>query len=558
MNYVRPKATRLFSAAAAVAAALVLAGCAPASPAPESGSEAGSEAGTPVTGGTLVYASGDAEPTCLDPHVGGNYPQALVASQYLETLYTKDASGQLIPWLAEDSTVSEDGLLRTLKIREGISFTDGTALDAAAVKANFEHLLDPETASSTGFLALGKIASMKVVNTTTLELTLSTPDSSLLESFSMPWVAIESPTALKRSQEDNCAAPVGTGPFKVESWKKQDAVNLVRNADYVQPVATEGHDGAAYLDAITWRFIPEAATRYAALQSGEVQIIDNAQPDTIAAAAKTQTIKHLDAPRPGASNRIELNSSKAPFNDASVREAFIHAVNVDASIDSLFFGTAPRSYSPLSSAEPLAYSAESLFAYDPAKASELLDAAGWSERDAEGYRVKDGTRLTLTFPVSTSQSIPAEQSLFEQLQATAKESGFDVKIKLLDLSSWYGELFKNDYNLVSAPYTKVGPSVLSVLFHSDSTIPAPSGYFANLSQVKDPSLDALLDTAGSTKDEAERKDLYSQAQKKVLEGYYLLPLYDQQNHFLYSEKLRNVGATTAVATPTFFDSWLAN
>ncbi|MGB9035236.1 MAG: ABC transporter substrate-binding protein, partial [Paeniglutamicibacter sp.] len=304
-------------------------------------------------------------------------------------------------------------------------------------------------------------------------------------------------------------------------------------------------------------FIPEAATRYAALQAGEVQVIDNAQPDTIAAAIKLQNIKHLDAPRPGASNRIELNSSKAPFNDSKVREAFIHAVNVDAGIDSLFFGTAPRSYSPLSSVEPLAYSAEPLFAYDPAKAGELLDSAGWTERDSEGYRTKDGKRLSLVFPVSTSQSIPAEQSLFEQLQATAKESGIEIKINLLDLSSWYGELFKNDYNLVSAPYTKVGPSVLSILFHSDSTIPAPSGYFANLSQVKDPALDQLLDAAGSTADEAERKDKYAQAQKLVLEGHYLLPLYDQQNHFLYSEKLKNVGATTAVATPTFFDTWLA-
>ncbi|OIH85048.1 peptide ABC transporter substrate-binding protein [Arthrobacter sp. UCD-GKA] len=553
MNNVRPLARRLFPAAFGLAAALVLAGCAPATTAPESGNDAG----TPVAGGTLVYASGDAEPSCLDPHVGGNYPQALVSSQYLETLYTKDAEGKLIPWLAEDSTVSQDGLTRTLKIREGIKFTDGTALDAAAVKANFEHLLDPKTASSTGYLALGKIDSMKALDAATLELKLKSPDNSLLESFSMPWVAIESPTALKRSQEENCAAPVGTGPFKVESWKKQDAVNLVRNEDYVQPVATDGHEGAAYLDGITWRFIPEAATRYAALQAGEVQVIDNAQPDTIAAAIKLQTIKHLDAPRPGASNRIELNSSKAPFNDSKVREAFIHAVNVDAGIDSLFFGTAPRSYSPLSSVEPLAYSAEPLFAYDPAKAGELLDSAGWTERDSEGYRTKDGKRLSLVFPVSTSQSIPAEQSLFEQLQATAKESGIEIKINLLDLSSWYGELFKNDYNLVSAPYTKVGPSVLSILFHSDSTIPAPSGYFANLSQVKDPALDELLDAAGSTADEAERKDKYAQAQKLVLEGHYLLPLYDQQNHFLYSEKLKNVGATTAVATPTFFDTWLA-
>ncbi|MBV1777926.1 ABC transporter substrate-binding protein [Paeniglutamicibacter sp. ABSL32-1] len=553
MRHVRPLATRLFPAAAALAAALVLAGCAPATTAPESGNDAG----PPVAGGTLVYASGDAEPSCLDPHVGGNYPQALVASQYLETLYTKDAAGTLVPWLAEDSTVSADGLTRTVKIRPGITFTDGTPLDAEAVKANFEHLLDPATASSTGYLALGKIKSMKALDDATLELKLKTPDNALLESFAMPWVAIQSPLALKRSQAENCAAPVGTGPFKVASWKKQDAVNLVRNEDYVQPVATPGHEGAAYLDGITWRFIPEAATRYAALQAGEVHVIDNAQPDTIAAATKLQTIKHLDAPRPGASNRIELNSSKAPFNDAAVREAFIHAVNVNASVDSLFFGTAPRSYSPLSSAEPLAYSAESLFAYDPAKAGELLDAAGWSERDSEGYRTKDGERLSLTFPVSTSQSIPAEQSLFEQMQATAKESGFEIKINLLDLSSWYGELFTNDYNLVSAPYTKVGPSVLAVLFHSDSTIPAPSGYFANLSQVKDPKLDELLDSAGSTQDEAERKELYAQAQKLVLEGHYLLPLYNQQNHFLYAGKLQNVGATTAVATPTFFDAWLA-
>lgn len=554
MTHARPLATKLIPAAAALAAAMVLAGCTPGTSNPD----ASGDAGTPVTGGTLVYASGDAEPSCLDPHVGGNYPQALVASQYLETLYTKDADGKLIPWLAQDSTVSDDGLTRTVTIRDGIKFTDGTALDAAAVKGNFEHLLDPATASSTGYLALGKIASMTAVDALTLELKLKSPDNSLLESFSMPWVAIESPTALKRSQAENCESPVGTGPFKVASWKKQEAVNLVRNDGYVLPVPAAGHAGAAYLDGITWRFIPEAATRYAALQSGEVQVIDNAQPDAVATSAKNPAIKHLDAPRPGASNRIELNSSKAPFNDEKVREAFIHSVNVNAGVDSLFFGTAKRSYSPLSSVEPLAYSEESLFSYDPAKAGKLLDEAGWSQRDAQGYRVKDGTRLSLSFPVSTSQSIPAEQSLFEQMQATAKDSGIEIKIELLDLSSWYGELFANNYNLVSAPYTKVGPGVLSILFHSDSTIPAPSGYFANLSQVKDPSLDELLNKAGSTKDEAERKDLYTQAQKKVLEGYYLLPLYNQQNHFLYSEKLKNVGATTAVASPTFFDVWLAN
>ena len=521
------------------------------------GSDSAEENVKPVAGGTLVYASGDAEPSCLDPHVGGNYPQALVASQYLESLFTKDANGKIIPWLAESTEVSEDGLTRTITLRDGITFTDGTKLTAEAIKANIQHLKDPNTASSTGYLAVGKVVDIEIADELTAKLTLSSPDNALLESLSMPWTAIESPKALERDQATNCASPVGTGPFKVESWEHQKAVNLVRNEDYVLPVGdTARADDKAHLDGITWRFIPEAATRYAALQSGEVDVIDNAQPDTIATATKDNSLGHLDAPRPGASNRIELNSSKAPFDDQRVREAFIRAVDANSGISALYFGTAQRSYSLLSSVEPLGYSDESLFGTDAAKANQLLDEAGWSERDAEGYRVKDGKRLSLDFPVSTNQSVPAEQSLFEQFQAQAKAVGFEVKIQLLDLSSWYGALAKHEYNLVSAPYTKVGPSVLRILYHSDSTVPAPSGYFANNAQVKNEKLDGILAEAEQTSDEAQRASLYEQAQKLVLEGYYVLPLYDQQNHFLYGKNVHGVGATTAVSSPIYYDTFI--
>lgn len=521
------------------------------------GSDSTEENVKPVAGGTLVYASGDAEPSCLDPHVGGNYPQALVASQYLESLFTKDADGKIIPWLAESTEVSEDGLTRTITLRDGITFTDGTKLTAEAIKANIQHLKDPNTASSTGYLAVGKVVDIEIVDELTAKLTLSSPDNALLESLSMPWTAIESPKALERDQATNCASPVGTGPFKVESWEHQKAVNLVRNDDYVLPVGdTARADDKAYLDGITWRFIPEAATRYAALQSGEVDVIDNAQPDTIATATKDNSLGHLDAPRPGASNRIELNSSKAPFDDQRVREAFIRAVDANSGISALYFGTAQRSYSLLSSVEPLGYSDEPLFGTDAAKANELLDEAGWTERDAEGYRVKDGKRLSLDFPVSTNQSVPAEQSLFEQFQAQAKAVGFEVKIQLLDLSSWYGALAKHEYDLVSAPYTKVGPSVLRILYHSNSTVPAPSGYFANNAQVKNEKLDGILAEAEQTNDEALRASLYEQAQKLVLEGYYVLPLYDQQNHFLYGKNVHGVGATTAVSSPIYYDTFV--
>ncbi|AWB89472.1 ABC transporter substrate-binding protein [Homoserinimonas hongtaonis] len=509
----------------------------------------------PVSGGTLVYASGDAEPSCLDPHVGGNFPQALLATQYIESLVSKNAGGEILPWLASDWTESTDGLSWEFTIRDDVAFTDGTPLDAAAVAANIAHLQDPATASSTGYLAVAKITSMDA-DGQTLTLTLSSPDSALLDSFSQPWVGIQSPTALKRTQEENCASPVGTGPFVVTEWKRQDSVTLKRNEDYTTPPQDAEHDGVAYLDAIDWRFIPDSATRYSALQSGQVDVIDNAQPDSIAAAEGESNLKVISAPRPGASNRIELNSGKAPFDDERVREAFIRAASVNDGISSLFFGTADRSYSVLSSVEATSIEAPEYFDIDADAAGDLLDQAGWAQRDAEGYRVRGGERLTLTFPVSTNQSIPAEQSLFEQIQAAVKPVGFEVVLEPLDLSSWYGALAANDYNLVSAPYTKVGPDVLRILYHSDSIVPAPSGYYANLAQLSDPALDALLAEASATQDAEQRASLYEQAQEIILSGYYVLPLYDQQNHFLHSTAVSGMRALPTVSAPTFYDAWV--
>ena len=534
------------SLVAAASALVLIAGCSATAPVNTE----------PVSGGTLVYATGDAEPTCLDPHVGGNYPQALVATQYLESLVSKDSDGEIIPWLASEWSVADDGLSWDFTLRDDVTFTDGTPLTAEAVAANIAHLQDPETGSSTGYLAVQHVTGVEALDDTTARITLSQPDSGLLDSLSQPWLAIESPTALERTADENCASPVGTGPFVVTAWDRQESITLERNDDYTSPPADAAHEGVAYLDTIEWRFLPDSASRYAALQSGTVDVIDNVQPDTIVAAEGEDAIEELNAPRPGASNRIELNSGKAPFDDVLVREAFVRASNVDDSVTSLFFGTAERSYSALSSVEAFGTSDPSLFEYDPATAADLLDRAGWTETDAEGYRVKNGERLELDFPVSTNQSIPAEVSLFEQLQATAKEAGFKVNLEPLDLSSWYTVLGENDYDLVSAPYTKVGADVLRILFDSDGTVPAPSGYFANLSQVKDPALDALLREANESSDDAERADLYAQAQEIILGGFYILPLYDQQNHYLLRSDVKGLRAMPTVSTPTLYDTWL--
>lgn len=503
--------------------------------------------GTPLT--TLTYATGDAEPDCLDPHVGGNFPQALLATQVLESLVSLNDAGEIVPWLATDWQTSDDGLTWDFTLDADAEFTDGTPVDAAAIKANIEHLQDPETGSSTGYLAVQQIESVEVVDTAQVRFHLSRPDAALLESLAQPWVAIQSPAGMERGTDANCLAPIGSGPFVVTDWVKQDHITLERNEQYATPPTGFEASSGNGIQTVTWRFIPDATTRFAALQSGDVDIIDNPLPEQISTAQASDTLAHLNAPRPGASNRIELNSGQAPFDDQRVREAFIAATDVNAGIEALFEGTAERSYSAMSSVEPLAVQSPDFYTHDLDRANELLDEAGWTARDDEGFRTKGGERLTARFPVTGSQSTQSEQALFEQIQAGAREAGFDVQISLLDLGSWYGALGAHEYELVSAPYTKIGPDVLRFLFHSDATVPAPSGYFANHAMVQDPELDALLDTIGSEMDPTARATAAKDAQERIAELAVILPVYDQQNHFLYRADLDGFRALPTVSTP---------
>ena len=348
--------------------ALSLAAC---SSAPDNGADGG---GTPRT--TLVYATGDAEPTCLDPHVGGNFPQALLATQVLESMVALDENGAIVPWLATEWQASDDGLTWDFTLDPEAKFSDGTPVDAEAIKANIEHLQDPETASSTGYLAVQQIDTIEVVSPTQVRFQLTRPDAALLESLAQPWVAIQAPSGMERGTDENCLSPIGSGPFVVTDWVKQDRIELERNTAYTTSPDGVDAPGENAVQKITWRFIPDATARFAALESGEVDIIDNPLPDQIINAENSETLAHLDAPRPGSSNRIELNSGQAPFDDQRVREAFIASTDVTAGIDALFEGNATRSYSALSSVEPLAVQSPEYYTYDGVRTSCSTKPAG--------------------------------------------------------------------------------------------------------------------------------------------------------------------------------------
>ncbi|MGO1543114.1 MAG: ABC transporter substrate-binding protein [Gulosibacter sp.] len=501
---------------------------------------------------TLTYASGESEPACLDPIVGGNWPQALVGHQFLESLFARDANGEVVPWLAESGEVNEDGSVWTVKLKEGITFSDGTAFNADAVVANMERIRDPETKASTGLRALENVAEFVAVDEYTVEFRMERPDTVLLESLAQTWTAIMSPAGFERSELEQCEQPIGTGAFQVESWTKQDRVVLVRNDSHVasmpgEEIPAEGER----IEQIDWRFIPDAATRTAALQSGQVDVIDQVQPDALVQFEEDADAATLVGARPGTSARIELNTLEAPFDDPLVREAFARSTDLDSAVDSLFFGTLDRSYSPLSSSLPEMAAFPEQLAFDQDAANALLDEAGWTERNEDGVRMKDGELLTVNFPLSTNQSIPAEISLVEQMAASAGELGFDVQIELLDWSSWHEAAREWQFDAIIAPYSKSSADVLRIVYHSDGNIPAPSGYHANNTGMEDPEFDTLVDEAITTFDIAERTELYNQAQAMIIDGYYIIPLYDQMVQFAYTTELQGFHLDPSLNLPTF-------
>ncbi|WP_417234786.1 ABC transporter substrate-binding protein [Arthrobacter sp.] len=544
--------TRALAAIMAVLA-LALSACGGASRA-----DTGASGGKPVSGGTLTFATGDVEPACLDPIVSGNVPQALVSTQYLEPLFFQNEDGDILPWLATRWKWSTDRLSLDITVRDDVHFTDGQQLNAQTIIDNVAYIKDPKTLSSTALLAVEKVASVEKVDEFTARLHLSERDNALLEHFSQVWLPIQSQKALARGADANCLSPVGTGPFTVQRWDKQQEVVLTRNEDYDTPPPTAGHTGPAYLEKIIWRFLPDHAARFAALQSGEVDAIDVLQPQNAVAADADPALDTLIGSRPGHVVNLTFNTTAAPLDDVRVREALVRSVDVDAALKSIFMGTVPRSNSVLSSITKYNLQEPAVYSTDVEQANRLLDQAGWTARDAEGYRTKDGKRLGTT--VIQNDSILVPVSVLEQFQASAKAVGFELRISQEETSSFNARRYAWDYGLAPLYYTKNSPSVLNIVYDS-AHIPSviKGGYHANNNGLTGPAarkIDSALRAAATTGDEDERGRLYAKAQRLIDAQYLSLPIFDQQTRLGFRADVEGVKLLSPLGMPTFYDTWL--
>jgi len=511
--------------------------------------------GKPVEGGTIVYGT-DREPTCLDPHNLGDMPQTYVARQFLDSLVSMQPNGDVVPWLADSWDISKDGLQYTFHLKHGVKFTDGTPFDAEAVKANFEQTLDPETGSSTNLVYLLPIyKGIDVLDKYTVRINLKRPYSPFLDVLSQAFFGMESPKAMARGIKANCVSPVGTGPFIVKKWTKGQQIDLVRNDAYNSPPADANNQGPAYLEAITWRFLPDPSVRFSALQSGEANIIFNIPPEDYGAAQSDPNIELQQFTHAGIGHYIVLDNSEPPFDDLKVRQAFTLAANTPAAVESAYQGAYPVATSAISSGTPF-YTDKfaNLYPYDLAKAEKLLDQAGWKE-GANGVREKDGKQLTVKFIYGSGpgETPPAELTLYQNVQAAVKEAGFDLKLVPMPQAQFYESAnVPADFDAEPTYWNCPTPMCMYIVA-SEETYDQP---FANMSKIKNPELGKTLLAAAATTDRAEQQKLYEKAQQIIAENAYWVPMYPEQTLLGINKTLKGVWIEPSEGEPVLSDAWL--
>ncbi|SOB84185.1 ABC transporter substrate-binding protein [Streptomyces sp. 1331.2] len=510
---------------AAGLAAVLLAGCSSGGP---TGTGAG-PAAAPVRGGTLKYAVAVGT-SCLDPHVSPGDVTAVIQRNVFDSLVYLDDKGGFHPWLAKSWQVSPDARTYTFRLRDGVAFHDGTVFDAAAVKANLDHIKDPRTKSLYAASLLGPYTGAEVVDPHTVRVSFSEPYVPFLQAAATPYLGIASPKSLAEKADQLCAGganSVGTGPFKETEYVKNDHVEFRRNDAYAWAPEGAANQGAPYLDGLTIRFLPEDSVRSGALTSRQV----DAAALPVTAVRTVRAANGIEVSRtqnPGVVYSLFLNTTRGALQDERVRRAVQRAVDVDALVRSIYFGEYERAWSPLSPTTPAAYEAglKDSFPHDAAAAGRLLDEAGWSARDADGYRVKDGKRLTLHWPYIASLVRDQRDTLAAGIQADLKKAGIELVRDSIDNGTYFTIYASGDYDLWDNSWVRADPAVLAGFYLSTNT-PAAGGQ--NVSLSKDPELDGWLRAGAATTDPAARKGNYTKAERWAVEHATVLPLYVTTN-----------------------------
>jgi peptide/nickel transport system substrate-binding protein len=510
--------------------------------------------GKPVDGGEIkIAASSDAG--SLDLHAISHGNAQWLGRLIYDNLVYLDNTGEVTPWLAKSWDVSPDGKTYTFHLRQDVTFSDGAPFDAEAVRANLEHMRDPATKSPLAAAYIAPYDHGEVVDRYTFRAYLREPYHPFLNVLAQSWLAMESPKAIRETPKALADHPVGSGPYVVESYTRQQGIRLIRRKDYHWEPDFVGYSGPAHIERVDIDVVPEAITRFTSLASGQYDLIFETPLQNAAAIRADPALVFDSRMRTGVAMRaITFNTEKAPFDDVQVRRAFIAAVDRDAIVHSVGFGEmAPKGDYMSATTADYDPAFRNVLTHDVAAANRLLDEAGWTARDAQGFRTKNGKRLSaqvLVQPIGTS--VPTVVAI----QSDVKKIGFDLHLVQLPTAELSERRNSGDYQALGAGVWHTNtPDGLYIVFDSHE-ITDSRRIGQNTARLRDAQLDEALEQARRSADPAILKTLYSRAQQRLVELAPAVPLYENDSVVAYRQDLHGLLFDTSHNTPVFWTAWL--
>jgi len=442
----------------------------------------------------------------LDPACTTEMGSFKVTVNILETLVKcENEGGQIVPCLAESWKSSEDGLTWVFKLRQGVRFHDNTVFNADAVVFNFQRWMYVENPYHNGKFSYwnyifggfpGFVKSVKAISNYSIEIKLSKPYAPFLNALAMPVFGIASPEAIKKYGGYLCEHPVGTGSFVFDSWEKNKSIILIRNNNY--------WNGAAKVDKVEFKVIPESKDRLEELMQGSIHIADYLSPEDM------DDIKHDPSLywylRPSFNiGYLAMNNEKYPFNKREVRVAINHAINKEKLISDVFDNLAKpaTTYIPPS----LWGYNENLesYEYDIEKSRQLLSEAGFS----------DGFKTTLWVMDAARDYFPNPLRAAEFIQESLKQVNIDAEIKVFNWKEYQIRMKNGEHSIALIGWTGdyADPdNFLNTMLASENAKPGLAG---NYSFYKNKEADQLLEQARQTTNMVFRRSLYKSLQEIV-------------------------------------------
>jgi ABC-type transport system substrate-binding protein len=458
--------------------------------------------GTPVKGGELIFGS-ESDVATLDVGAAAQPADKVITLGLYDPLATYE-EGKVVPYLAESIESAGDDLATwTVTLREGVTFHDGTPLNADAVVKHFLRLQDPVTACP-------------CLDTVAIIASMDTPDGpeglSVVFHLNTPSVAfpdtvlasssgyVESPAAVAQFGAEYKNHPVGTGPFTLAEYVPGDRVVLQAYPGYWQ--TDDNGIQLPYLDKLTIKPIPDAGQRLAALEAGDIDIFQTAVSSDIAAAEEKGFVAQKISG--SSSTIILLNNSKPPFDDVRARQALAYAINKDAINERVYDGVRTPSYSGFALDSGYYNPDAGTPQYDPDKAAELVEELGG-----------------LTFSLVCIPT-PEADSILQLIKQMGEQVGMQITLESQEQGAFVNRMFSKAGDYEAACFRST-----HFIEPDDIRDGLTTGDAGNLAFYSNPEVDTLFDEARQTADFDERKAKYDQIQEITGEEVPLITtLYD--------------------------------